>query len=38
MYRKRTEWQVERYVNGQSFRRESVNLEVAVDELYGFLL
>ncbi len=38
MYRKRTEWQVERYVSGQNFLLESVNLELPVDELYGFLL
>jgi Uma2 family endonuclease len=38
MLRKRTEWQVERYVSGQNFLLESVNLELPVDALYGFLL
>jgi Uma2 family endonuclease len=38
MYRKRTEWRVERYVGGQNFLLESVGLEMAVNDLYGFLL
>ncbi len=38
MYRKRTEWQVERYVGGQNLMLESVGLEMAVNDLYGFLL
>lgn len=37
IYRRRTEWRVERYVSGQSFTLESVNFELPVDELYQFL-
>lgn len=38
IYRKRTAWQAEYFVAGQSFTLESVGLVVAVDELYEFLL
>lgn len=38
IYRKRTGWQAEYFVAGQSFTLESVDLVVAVDELYEFLL
>ncbi|MFA7241938.1 MAG: Uma2 family endonuclease [Sulfuricellaceae bacterium] len=37
IYRRRTEWQVERYLSGQSFMLESVNLDLPVDALYPFL-
>lgn len=37
VYRRRAEWQVERYLSGQNFLLESVGLEVAVDGLYRFL-
>jgi Uma2 family endonuclease len=37
IYRKRTAWQVEYYVSGQSFMLESVDLALPVDELYQFL-
>jgi Uma2 family endonuclease len=38
LYRKRTDWRVERYMAGQHFMLESVGLEMRVDDLYGFLL
>lgn len=37
MFRRRTEWQVERYLSGQNVLLESVNLEITVDDLYRFL-
>ncbi|MEZ5448591.1 MAG: Uma2 family endonuclease [Thiolinea sp.] len=38
IYRRRNEWQTEYFVSGQSLLLESVGLEIAVDELYEFLL
>lgn len=38
VYRRRTEWLVERYVAGQTLMLESVGLGMVVDDLYGFLL
>ncbi|HPE59896.1 MAG TPA: Uma2 family endonuclease [Thiolinea sp.] len=38
IYRRRTEWQTEYFVSGQTFQLESVGLEIVVDELYEFLL
>lgn len=37
IYRRRTEWQAEYFVGGQTFQLESVGLEMAMDELYEFL-
>jgi len=37
IYRRRTEWQMELYTRKQRFLLESVNLEIAVDDLYSFL-
>lgn len=38
IYRRCTEWQAEYSVNGETFLLESVGLEMAVSELYEFLL
>ncbi len=38
IYRRRSEWGKEIYTEGQSFTLESIALEMAVNELYGFLL
>ncbi len=38
IYRKCTEWQVEYFTSGETFLLESVGLEMAVNELYEFLL
>lgn len=38
IYRRRTAWQIERYVAGQVCVLESVDLVLQVDELYSFLL
>lgn len=38
IYRKRTEWQAEYFASGETFLLESVGLEIAVNELYEFLL
>ena len=36
VYRKRSEWSVEHYISGQIVELESVELSIAVDELYDF--
>lgn len=38
IYRRRTEWEAEYFVMDQSFLLESVGLEIAVNDLYDFLL
>lgn len=38
LYRRRTHWQRERFADGQSFVLESVGLEIAVNDIYEFLL
>ena len=38
IYRKRTEWQAEYFINGEAFLLESVGLKMAMNELYEFLL
>ena len=38
IYRRRNEWEAEYFVAGQRFLLESVNLAMAVDELYEFLM
>lgn len=38
VYRRRSGWQRERFMEGGTFLLESVGLEMAVDDLYGFLL
>jgi Uma2 family endonuclease len=38
IYRRSTEWKMEHYTTAQTFQLESVKLEVAVDDLYAFLL
>lgn len=38
VYRQRTEWQAEYFTSGDTFLLESVGLEMAVDDLYAFLL
>ena len=38
IYRRRSEWVKQIYTEGQSFTLESIALEMAVNELYGFLL
>lgn len=38
LYRRRTNWQRERFTEEQSFLLESVNLEIAVADIYDFLL
>lgn len=38
IYRRRTAWQIERYVTGEVCVLESVDLALRVDELYGFVL
>ncbi len=38
IYRRRTQWQAEYFVAGERFSLESVGLEIAVNDLYEFLL
>lgn len=38
IYRRRNEWQAEYFTSGETFLLESVGLEMAVNELYEFLL
>lgn len=38
IYRRRAEWETDYFVTGQSFLLESVGLEMAVNDLYEFLL
>lgn len=38
LYRRRLNWQCERFTDGQSFTLESVNLEISVSDIYDFLL
>lgn len=38
IYRKRTQWQIERYTVGQTVTLESVEMTLLVDELYDFML
>lgn len=37
IYRRRTEWAREVFTSGQSFKLESVDLALTVDEIYYFL-
>ncbi|MBK8452281.1 MAG: Uma2 family endonuclease [Thiofilum sp.] len=36
LYRRRTEWTKEQYISGQVLHLESVDLKIAIDELYSF--
>ena len=36
IYRRRTNWQVEHFISGQTLHLESVELDIKVDELYSF--
>lgn len=38
IYRRRVDWNVELFTAGQEFMLESVELEIAVDDIYRFLM
>jgi Uma2 family endonuclease len=38
IYRRRTQWQIERYSAGQTLMLESIDLSLPLDEIYDFLL
>lgn len=38
LYRRRSNWQRERFKDNQTFILESVNLEIMVNDIYDFLL
>lgn len=38
LYRRSTDWKVERFIAGQSVTLDSIQLELKVSDLYGFLL